>query len=107
MGIAFWVRRAATVFAIVAIILFVVSLLKGRGLVGSAEFAATWATAAAAVFTVGRLYQSRRGQHCELCQDIPVPLVDSEAPPPGAVELAIAGRPSAQGSPAAPSLPRP
>lgn len=80
MGTRFWVRRAATVFAIIATALFVVSLLKGRGVVGSAEFAIVWATASTAVFIVTRLYRSRRGQHCDLCQDIPAPLVDSNGP---------------------------
>jgi hypothetical protein len=78
MGTAFWVRRAATVFTVIAAVLFVVSLLKGRGLLGSAEFSAVWASISTAVFVVGRLYQSRRGQHCELCQDIPAPLADVE-----------------------------
>ena len=81
MGTAFWIRRAATVFSMIAAVLFVVSLLKGRGLAGSAEFTAIWATASTAVFIGARLYQSSRGQHCELCQDIPVSLPESEAAP--------------------------
>ena len=78
MGTAFWIRRAATVFAMIAAILLVVSLLKGRGLLGSVEFAAAWSAASTAVFVGARLYQSSRGRHCELCQDIPTSLPDSE-----------------------------
>lgn len=78
MGTAFWIRRTATVFALVATVLFVVSLLKGRGLAGSAQFTAVWASATTAVFIAARLYQSSRGQHCELCQDIPAPLSETE-----------------------------
>lgn len=78
MGTAFWIRRTATVFAIVATVLYVVSLLKGRGFLGSAEFAAVWAAASTAVFVGARLYQSSRGQHCELCQDVPAPLPEAE-----------------------------
>lgn len=59
-------------------VLFVVSLLKGRGFLGSAEFGAGWAAVCTAVFIGARLYQSRRGQHCELCQDIPAPLPETE-----------------------------
>lgn len=73
MGTAFWIRRAATVFALIGAVLFAVSLLKGRGLLGSAEFSVGWAAVSTAVFIGARLYQSSRGQHCELCQDIPLP----------------------------------
>lgn len=82
MGTPFWIRRAATVFAMIAAVLFVVSLLKGRGLLGSAEFTAVWASASTAVFIGARLYQSSRGQHCELCQDIPAPTAEERAPAP-------------------------
>jgi hypothetical protein len=82
MGTAFWIRRAATVFALVAAVLLVVSLLKGRGLTGSAEFAAAWSVVSTAVFIGARLYQSSRGQHCELCQDIPIPLSKESARTP-------------------------
>lgn len=79
MGAAFWIRRAATVFTAIAAILFLVSLLKGRGLLGSAEFSAGWAALSTAVFIGARLYQPSRGQHCELCQDIPAPLPEEGA----------------------------
>ena len=69
-----------TVFAIIASVLFVIGLLKGRGLLESAEFTAVWATASTAVFVVGRLYQSRRGQHCDLCQDIPIAPAEPAVP---------------------------
>lgn len=78
MGTSFWIRRAVTVFGMIAAVLFIVSLIKGRGLLGSLEFAAVWASLSTAVFIAARLYQSRRGQHCELCQDIPAPRAEAE-----------------------------
>lgn len=80
MGASFWIRRAASVFAMIAAVLFAVSLLKGRGLLGSAELAAVWASASTAVFVGARLYQSSRGQRCELCQDVPLPAAEEGAP---------------------------
>ncbi len=73
MGLAFWIRRTLTVFALVAAVLFVVSLLRGRGLGGSLEYSALWGVLTASVFTVGRVIQSRRGQACTICDDIPRP----------------------------------
>ncbi len=72
MGTTFWIRRALTVFALVAAVLFVVNLLKGRGAFDAVAYSATWAALSTAVFITGRLYQSRRGQACALCQDTPV-----------------------------------
>lgn len=71
MGAPFWIRRAVTVFAIIGAVLFVVSLLKGRGVLGGAQFSAGWAAVSTAVFVGARLVQSRRGQRCDLCQDVP------------------------------------
>lgn len=84
MGVRFWIRRAVTVFALVGAVLYVVSLAKGRGLVGSAEFSAGWSAASTAVFIAARLVQSRRGLHCALCQDIPVPDVAGQPARPAA-----------------------
>ena len=72
MGSAFWIRRTATVFALVALVLFVVGVLKGQAASASAAYSAVWASVSTAVFIGARLYQSRRGQHCALCQDTPV-----------------------------------
>lgn len=74
MGTTFWIRRALTVFALAAAVLFVVSLLKGRGVADAVAYSATWAALSTAVFVTGRLYQSRRGQACALCQDTPADL---------------------------------
>ena len=73
MGAPFWIRRAVIVFAMIGAVLFVVSLLKGRGVVGGAQFSVGWAAVSTTVFIAARLVQSRRGQHCELCQDVPAP----------------------------------
>lgn len=76
MATAFWVRRAATVFWMIAALLVAVSPLKGQALPGSLAFAAGWASVSTAVFIGARLYQSSRGHRCELCQDVPDPLTD-------------------------------
>ncbi len=78
MGTAFWIRRAATVFATAAALLFVAGLLKGRALTDAAAYSALWSGLATAVFIGGRLYQSSRGQHCALCNDIPQSAGDGE-----------------------------
>lgn len=80
MGTAFWIRRTATVFAMIAAVLFVVSLLNGRGVAGSLEFTVLWASASTAVFIGSRLYQTSRGRQCELCQDIPLPVPEEDNP---------------------------
>jgi hypothetical protein len=71
MGARFWIRRFIVVFSGALIIIAGAQLLKGH----SASYAITqgllWATISALVFVFGRIYQSRRGQHCAICNDIP------------------------------------
>ena len=69
---AFLLRRALTVFALVFGVLFVVSLLKGRGVEGALEYAALWAFASTAVFAVVQAVRARRGTACEVCEDLSV-----------------------------------
>ena len=71
MGLAFWIRRTLTVFALVAAVLFVVRLLRGDAAAAAAEYGALWGALTAGVFTAARVVQSRRGQHCAICQDTP------------------------------------
>lgn len=81
MGITFWVRRTIAVFVIIGAVLFAVSLLKGREAEAALVFAASWSAVSTAIFITTRLIRSRRGEHCELCQDTP----QSTPLPPGAV----------------------
>ena len=71
MGTAFWIRRAATVFALVAAVLFVVSLLKGRSPADALSFSAAWSLVTTAVFIVSRRHHAGRGRPCAVCRDTP------------------------------------
>ncbi|MBK0392458.1 hypothetical protein [Ramlibacter algicola] len=70
MGTAFWIRRFAFMFVIAFVITGGSQLLRGRAVEASLEHGLLWGLVSAAVFVGGRLYQSRRGRHCALCNDI-------------------------------------
>ena len=65
-------RRTFQVFAIVFAVLFVVSMMKGRGVAGGLEYAALWSVISTAVFVAARRYHLRRGEACALCDDLPI-----------------------------------
>lgn len=71
MSTAFWIRRFLTVLAGAFVIICAAQLLKGHDWVFSVTEAAIWGTLSASLFTVARLFQARRGQHCALCKDTP------------------------------------
>jgi hypothetical protein len=68
---AFWIRRFFTVFVGAFVIIGAVQMLKGHDLPYSMIQAAIWGVTTATVFTIARLYQSRRDQHCAICKDTP------------------------------------
>lgn len=71
MGITFWIKRFFTVLVGAFVIIGAAQMIKGHDLSYSMAQAAIWSVITAIVFTVGRLYQSRRGQHCAICRDTP------------------------------------
>ena len=71
MGAAFWIRRFAFVFAIAAVVIGGAQLLRGRMVDRALEHGLLWGLVSAGVFVGAGLYQSSRGKHCELCNDIP------------------------------------
>jgi len=71
MGIAFWIRRFAVVFAGAFVVIAAAQLLKGRTAMHAATEGLVWAAVAASIFVAARLIQSRRGRHCALCRDTP------------------------------------
>lgn len=73
MGGAFWIKRFLLVWLVAFAVLLAVELLKGHGIEAALIFSASWSFAAAAIFTATRVYQSRRGRQCALCNDIPAP----------------------------------
>ena len=71
MPLSFWIRRTVTVFALVAGVLFAVRMLRGDAAVDAVTYSALWAALTTTVFISARVVQSRRGQHCAVCQDTP------------------------------------
>ena len=71
MGLNFWFLRFIKVFTGVFVLLFVIHLIKGNKALESFYFAAVWAFLSTSVFVGSRIYQSRKGIACELCNDIP------------------------------------
>ena len=82
MGAKFWLLRFLKVFAGIFLILLLVELAKGHGADKALLFAFAWSLLSTSVFVLARLYQSRRGRHCELCGDTPE-LEDANEKPQG------------------------
>lgn len=72
MGIAFWIRRFAWVYAMAFVVIGASQwLLRGRTPADAATQAAIWALVATTLFVATRLHHSSRGRHCVLCRDTP------------------------------------
>ena len=71
MGAAFWIRLFILVWTAAFVLIAGAQTLKGHDLPYALTQGLLWATISAGIFTGGRLYQSRRGQHCAICQDTP------------------------------------
>ena len=71
MGAAFWVRRFILVWTVAFILIAGAQALKGHDLAYALTQGLLWGTISTGVFIGARLYQSRRGQHCAICQDTP------------------------------------
>lgn len=82
MGAKFWIVRFAKIFLSILLVLGAVSVLKGREINEALAFNAFWSLISTGIFISTRLYRSRRGEHCALCQDIPL---DSEERPRSSV----------------------
>jgi hypothetical protein len=73
MGRAFWVKRFLFVAVVASAILTLVQWLKDRDLVAAVSFGLCWGVLASAIFTGTRMYRSRKGQQCAICNDTPEP----------------------------------
>lgn len=72
MSTGFWVRRFSTVFLGAFVVLTTAQwLLRGQRLENAALHGVIWAAVSATVFTAARIYHSRRGRHCAICNDTP------------------------------------
>jgi len=73
VGKFFWIKRFFTVAGIAFAVIFLAQCLKGNSLYYSLEQGLIWGIISAAIFTGSRIYHSRKGQHCAICNDIPLP----------------------------------
>ncbi|WP_438865277.1 hypothetical protein [Neptunicella sp.] len=71
MAMAFWLKRTLRVFLSVFILLFMVELLKGHRLEDAIEFSLIWSGISTVIFTATRLFYSRKGINCALCDETP------------------------------------
>jgi len=71
MGTAFWIRRFLLVFGIAFSAIVSAHLLRGHELVFSLTESAVWAMISANIFVGARIFHSRQGRRCALCNDIP------------------------------------
>jgi hypothetical protein len=71
MGTAFWIKRFLVVLAGAFLVICAAQMLKGHDFSYAAIQGAIWGVITATVFTVARIYQSRKGQHCAICKDTP------------------------------------
>ena len=71
MGYKFWFIRSLKVFIGLLVLLFIVQLFKQNSIEDSILFAITWSFLSTVVFIGARIYQSRKGVECALCNDTP------------------------------------
>jgi hypothetical protein len=71
MGTAFWIRRFITVLVLAGVLIALAQWARGHTFQYAITQGAIWGFISAAVFTVARIIQSRRNQHCAICKDTP------------------------------------
>ena len=71
MGYKFWVITELKVYICVLITLFIIELFKQHSIEKAIIFAATWSFITTSLFIGTRIYQSRKGLECVLCNDTP------------------------------------
>jgi hypothetical protein len=72
MGTTFWIRRYVLVLVGTFVVIAGAQVLRGRALEASIIHGLIWSVVSASIFVGARIYQSRKGQHCAICNDIPV-----------------------------------
>lgn len=71
MGTVFWIRRFLAVLLLAGVIIAIAQWVKGHTIQYAIAQGAIWGCTSAVIFTVARIYQSRRKQHCAICKDTP------------------------------------
>jgi hypothetical protein len=72
MGTMFWIRRYVLVLVIAFVVIAGAQLLRGRTFDSSILEGLIWSVVSASIFVGARLYQSRKGVYCAICNDMPV-----------------------------------
>ncbi|MEO8848714.1 MAG: hypothetical protein ABI440_08830 [Casimicrobiaceae bacterium] len=70
MNSIMWVRQFCIAFVVAGALIAGAQMLKGNALDYSLLQGAIWGAIAAAVFTLLRVRQSRKGIHCAVCGDV-------------------------------------
>jgi hypothetical protein len=71
LSTVFWIKRFLTVLVGAFVIIGAAQLIKSKDIPYALTQGAIWSVISASVFTVARIFQSRRGQHCAVCKDTP------------------------------------
>ena len=69
MSLTFWLGRFMLMFFLAFIVVVCAHLLRGHELMFSLSESLLWATVSANIFTFTRIYHSRKGRYCALCND--------------------------------------
>lgn len=78
MKTSFWIKRFLIVLTGTFVFLLGAALLRGRPLHQALTESGVWAVIATSIFIAGRVYHSRRGEHCALCGDTPETAPDQQ-----------------------------
>jgi hypothetical protein len=71
MGTTFWIRRYVLTLVLAFVVFAGAHLLRGRPFESSVVEALIWSVIFASIFVGTRMYQSRKGVHCAICNDTP------------------------------------
>ena len=71
MPIRKWILQYLIALPLLFVMLAGVQYLKGRGLDYAISFGLLWAPVTLGIFAVTRVYYFRKGQACQLCNDLP------------------------------------
>jgi len=69
MGLKFWLKRFIKLFLGIAVLLFIVEIIKQHTIENALIFAMTWSFISTSIFIVTRVYYSNKGVDCSLCND--------------------------------------
>jgi hypothetical protein len=71
VGTAFWIRRFFTVLVLAGVLIGLAQWARDHTIRYAIAQGVIWGFISATVFTIARIIQSRRNQHCAICKDTP------------------------------------